>query len=82
MKIVVLAWGSLVWDRFRKRSFAAGVHPLTARSARKASVPVDDRRLGAIALRHFAGIGLDLAPAVATPYHQPYPGRRGIGRPR
>jgi hypothetical protein len=29
-------------------------------------MPVDDRRLGAIALRHFAGVELDLTAAVST----------------
>ena len=44
---------------------------LQAAAANKASMPVDDHRLGAVALRHLAGVGLDLAAAVSTPYDQP-----------
>ena len=47
--------------------------PAAAAGARKARVPVDDGGLGTVALGHFAGVGLDLAAAVSTPYDQPQP---------
>jgi hypothetical protein len=54
--------------------------PAAAAGAGKASKPVDDRGLGAIALRHFAGVGLDLTAAVSTPYDQPHHCRRAERR--
>jgi hypothetical protein len=40
-----------------------------AAGAHEASVPIGNGRVGAVTLRHFAGVGLDLASAVATPNH-------------
>jgi len=49
-----------------------------AAGARKASAPVDDRRLGAVTLRHFAGAGLYLMAAIETSHNQANAGGRGV----
>jgi hypothetical protein len=48
--------------------------------AHKASMPVGNSHLGGVALGHLAGVGLDLAPAVATPDDQLDSGRRGVAK--
>jgi hypothetical protein len=82
----------VVWEdqKISRRSLTplgSGDHeinlPATAVRAGKASMPIDDRCLGAVPLRHFAGVGLDLTAAVSTPYDQPHRRRCGvIGGPR
>ena len=41
-------------------------------------MPVDDRRFGAVALRHFGRVGLDLMATIETPYDQPDLGGGGV----
>jgi hypothetical protein len=49
-----------------------------ALAAQKPPVPVGNTHLGAVALGHFGGIGLDLAAAVEAPHDQPHMGRSGV----
>jgi hypothetical protein len=43
--------------------------PAAAGGRGKASAPVDERHLGAMAFRHFAGIGLDRSAVLSAPYY-------------
>jgi hypothetical protein len=43
-------------------------------------VPVGDGHLGAVALGHLGGLGLDLVPAIEAPDDQPHARRSGIAQ--
>jgi hypothetical protein len=46
--------------------------PAAATGAHETLAPFGDGRLGAVALGHRAGVGLDLPAGVSTPYAQPH----------
>ena len=54
--------------------------PAPALAAHKSRMPIRDGHLGAVALGHLGGVGLDLMAAIETPHDQPHPGRSGVCR--
>jgi hypothetical protein len=52
--------------------------PASALGAYQPRMPIRDGHLGAVALGHFGGVGLDLMPAIETPDDQTHARCRGI----